>query len=73
MELHAPLYHVRSGETESMKCPTCGEETMWADNPSRPFCSERCRVIDLGKWASEEYVVTLPLEDNKETAENEER
>ena len=28
---------------------------MWEGNPFRPFCSERCRVIDLGKWASEEY------------------
>ena len=27
----------------------------WEDNPHRPFCSERCRVIDLGSWASERY------------------
>jgi endogenous inhibitor of DNA gyrase (YacG/DUF329 family) len=29
----------------------------WADNPYRPFCGERCRVIDLGEWASERYRV----------------
>jgi endogenous inhibitor of DNA gyrase (YacG/DUF329 family) len=30
---------------------------VWEDNPDRPFCSERCRLIDLGKWSSEEFVV----------------
>ncbi len=37
------------------KCPMCKKETRWKDNPFRPFCSERCRLIDLGKWASEDY------------------
>ncbi|MFL6277920.1 MAG: DNA gyrase inhibitor YacG [Blastocatellia bacterium] len=46
-----------------MKCPICGEPTTWKDNPDRPFCSERCRVIDLGNWASEGYRVELPLKD----------
>jgi endogenous inhibitor of DNA gyrase (YacG/DUF329 family) len=36
-------------------CPLCKKQTTWEDNPFRPFCSERCRLIDLGKWASEEY------------------
>jgi endogenous inhibitor of DNA gyrase (YacG/DUF329 family) len=38
-----------------IKCPVCKKETAWKDNPFRPFCSERCRLIDLGKWAAEEY------------------
>jgi endogenous inhibitor of DNA gyrase (YacG/DUF329 family) len=38
-----------------VKCPVCGKEAAWRENPFRPFCSERCRLIDLGKWASEEY------------------
>ncbi|MGE5173132.1 MAG: DNA gyrase inhibitor YacG [Betaproteobacteria bacterium] len=38
-----------------LKCPICKKEAPWKDNPSRPFCSERCRLIDLGKWASEDY------------------
>ncbi len=38
-----------------MQCPICRKETDWEGNPFRPFCSERCRVADLGKWASEEY------------------
>jgi len=36
-------------------CPACKKEALWDDNPFRPFCSERCRLIDLGKWAAEEY------------------
>jgi len=38
-----------------VKCPTCRKETEWEDNPHRPFCSERCRLIDLGSWALERY------------------
>lgn len=38
-------------------CPICRKETLWEGNPSRPFCSERCRLIDLGAWVSEEYRV----------------
>ena len=41
-------------------CPNCGALTAWQDNKSKPFCSERCKLIDLGAWASEEY--TLPAE-----------
>ena len=37
-------------------CPRCGRKVEWSDaNPYRPFCSERCRLIDLGAWANEEY------------------
>jgi endogenous inhibitor of DNA gyrase (YacG/DUF329 family) len=39
------------------KCPTCGKPADWQDNPSRPFCSERCKLIDFGRWADEEYRV----------------
>ena len=40
-----------------MKCPTCNKRIEWDDNPFRPFCSERCKLIDLGRWVSEEYRV----------------
>lgn len=40
---------------KSCKCPRCGTEAPWAGNPSRPFCSERCRLVDLGAWVCEEY------------------
>lgn len=37
-------------------CPTCGGESVYApSNPYRPFCSERCKNIDLGAWASEDF------------------
>jgi endogenous inhibitor of DNA gyrase (YacG/DUF329 family) len=40
-----------------MKCPTCGKPVAWKDNPFRPFCSERCKLVDLGRWVSDEYSV----------------
>ncbi len=39
-------------------CPRCGEKINWEENPFRPFCSERCKLIDLGKWLAEEYRVS---------------
>jgi len=38
----------------TVACPTCGRELEWATAPFRPFCSERCRLIDLGAWFSEQ-------------------
>ena len=41
-----------------VRCPACGGDSVYAlTNPSRPFCSERCRLTDLGAWASEGYRV----------------
>ena len=37
------------------RCPCCGKATHWESNRYRPFCSERCKLIDLGKWIEEEY------------------
>lgn len=36
-------------------CPTCRRPVEWDGNPHRPFCSERCRLVDLGNWAAERY------------------
>jgi len=42
----------------SVKCPTCGRQTEWSESaPFRPFCSERCRLIDLGAWLSEQRAI----------------
>ncbi|MDR1275085.1 MAG: DNA gyrase inhibitor YacG [Candidatus Accumulibacter sp.] len=39
-----------------VRCPQCGGESLWSpENPFRPFCSERCKLIDLGAWASDSY------------------
>jgi endogenous inhibitor of DNA gyrase (YacG/DUF329 family) len=47
-----------------VKCPTCGREAHYAENnPFRPFCSERCRLIDLGAWLSEQR--SIPSEDSE--------
>ena len=41
-----------------VKCPTCGGSSVYGpQNPFRPFCSERCKQIDFGAWASESYRV----------------
>ncbi len=39
-------------------CPTCGKKVEWIPaNAFRPFCSERCKQIDLGAWAEEKYTI----------------
>lgn len=46
-----------------VSCPRCGAQAPYApENPWRPFCSERCRTIDLGNWASEAYRVPVAPE-----------
>jgi endogenous inhibitor of DNA gyrase (YacG/DUF329 family) len=42
-----------------MKCPIC-KKTVALGEPDFPFCSERCRLIDLGNWATEKYVIPSP-------------
>lgn len=54
-----------------MNCPTCNKRVEWADNPSRPFCSERCKMVDFDRWVSEDYRVPgnpLPSEDTGDEA-----
>ena len=51
--------------TLSLRCPTCKKLVLRTD-PEFPFCSERCRLIDLGKWASGGYVISTPLTDPEE-------
>lgn len=38
-------------------CPRCQQKTTWQNNPFKPFCSQRCKLIDLGAWASEDYKI----------------
>lgn len=54
----------------SVRCPICKKEVALV-NPNMPFCSDRCRIIDLGNWASEKYVISTPTRQN-ETEEYEE-
>jgi uncharacterized protein len=46
----------------SLRCPTC-RAIVTAGNENFPFCSDRCRLIDLGKWASGGYVISTPVTD----------
>ncbi|MBV9038942.1 MAG: DNA gyrase inhibitor YacG [Acidobacteriaceae bacterium] len=49
----------------SVKCPICGKEVPFND-PNMPFCSDRCRLLDLGNWASEKYVISSPRQNELE-------
>jgi len=47
-------------ELKYVACPQCGTKVAWAPTSRwRPFCSERCKLIDLGAWASEKYRVAV--------------
>jgi endogenous inhibitor of DNA gyrase (YacG/DUF329 family) len=51
-----------------LKCPICKKAVKNSD-PEFPFCSERCRTIDLGKWASGQYVISSPVKDTADEYE----
>jgi uncharacterized protein len=53
------------------RCPICKAETDSELHKDFPFCSERCRMQDLGNWASEKYVVSDPVFDEEEATEGE--
>jgi uncharacterized protein len=53
-----------------IRCPRCGTLANWQGNPDRPFCSPRCRLIDLGHWADETYRV--PAENADEVSHQDE-
>lgn len=45
-----------------MRCPICRKPVTWQGNPYRPFCSERCKLLDLDNWLSERYRTSTPVE-----------
>ena len=45
-----------------VKCPQCGRETEFTGNEFRPFCSERCKLLDFGDWADEKYAMPAERE-----------
>jgi endogenous inhibitor of DNA gyrase (YacG/DUF329 family) len=54
MEEHPPA----AAKPRLVRCPACGGDSVYApSNPFRPFCSERCKNLDLGAWASESFRV----------------
>lgn len=44
-----------------VRCPTCSREGPWLEGDHLPFCSNRCKLVDLGKWFNEENRITTPL------------
>lgn len=55
----------RKKKASSLRCPTCRTLVVAGDHDF-PFCSDRCRVIDLGKWASGGYVISTKINDPEE-------
>jgi uncharacterized protein len=51
--------------TIKVRCPIC-KKAVKSTDPDFPFCSDRCRTIDLGKWASGSYVISSPVKDAEE-------
>ena len=56
---------------KKVRCPECGTEVVWEGSEFRPFCSERCRTLDLGAWLGEHYRIPgepafLPPEEDDE-------
>jgi hypothetical protein len=55
-------------------CPTCRKRVKWTSaNPYRPFCSDRCRLIDLGAWAGEEHRIPGSSEEDDLLSEDPDR
>jgi uncharacterized protein len=52
--------------TLKLRCPTC-KKAVKSKDAEFPFCSARCRQIDLGKWASGAYVISSPVKDTSES------
>ena len=56
-------------QTRTFPCPRCGQPSHWQGNPFRPFCSERCKLIDLGAWANEDYRIATQDSKSNDTPE----
>ena len=51
-----------------VKCPSCGKQVEYDGNEFRPFCSERCKLLDFGAWADEEFA--LPTQETELSEED---
>ena len=57
-------------EIQRVECPHCGKPVPWTDASKwKPFCSERCRVIDLGDWLAEKHAI--PTEETPDQGDSE--
>ncbi len=53
-----------------VKCPNCDNKFFYYDSEYRPFCSEKCKMIDLGSWLSGDYVIHGPPIYNSDIKDN---
>jgi endogenous inhibitor of DNA gyrase (YacG/DUF329 family) len=60
----------KNKKVQSLRCPTC-RKIVLAGESEYPFCSDRCRVVDLGKWVSGGYVISTPVHDPESGGETE--
>jgi len=59
----------QASKAREVACPMCGNASVYApSNPWRPFCSESCKLVDLGQWASERY--RIPVEEPDDGAQD---
>jgi uncharacterized protein len=65
-EYDRPEEYASTMVTRQIICPTCKKSVSWEGNPNRPFCSERCKLIDLGAWAQERYSIAGGDNDDKQ-------
>jgi len=58
------MHNLNMPNSTYVNCPNCNKEVQWCpESPSRPFCSERCRLIDLGDWIEEKNKIATPVDE----------
>lgn len=61
-----------ANKARKVHCPQCNATMQWSiDNPYRPFCSERCKLIDLGQWATDAYRIPQAEQDTGQPEDEE--
>jgi len=61
---------IKENAGENIKCPQCKKVASIINNPYKPFCSERCKMVDLGAWLSERYKVSGGKNDGPDPIED---
>ncbi len=64
-------YETIANKMQHVQCPNCQTRVEWSnDQPYRPFCSKRCRMIDFGAWANETYTIASNSNESKQDPES---
>ncbi|HOO47501.1 MAG TPA: DNA gyrase inhibitor YacG [Deltaproteobacteria bacterium] len=62
---------MNSSRNTMVRCPACGKEVPYENNPFRPFCSKGCKSLDLVNWADESYRISKQENDEKDREDGE--